>query len=327
MSQQRISAQILNELNQFCAGIYLFNKALDHDNFDAAKKIELQLRTRHFNETGSWIVGIKKLVEGLEKGSKPVGILQQPFEPPQINNNNFNTLANGTSSSTLRPRAGSNPQNIGRPSSFVAPPGNQVTFVPPPVLTNTNQQPHSLIVNQPVGPPPIPNMSAIRPPASSQQHPNASTATPISSAPPALTVTTRPPNSYAQSSNSFQQIGSASIMSPNVMPNMKALNLNGFPTNLATQQSFSQTSLNAQPPPAGIAFGAPPIPYNSSANASNAPQFSFGVPQSTPAPGPPPTFNYGAPTQTPWIGNRPGFQSQPTPQNPSRPPTSGPYGY
>ncbi|KAJ3318995.1 protein transport protein S31 [Boothiomyces sp. JEL0866] len=158
-----------------------FSKALENADYATAQKVEHDLRRNHFTSTGQWIVGIKRLVDGLEKLSRPAPspavqpAVQQPrpsisgasgIPPPPISGSKYGV--NPVSSGNFGPppiptNSYGAPPISGNYNQVSAPPPISSNYGAPPLQTNYGTQPTSNNFGQPPipnNPPPINNYGA-----------------------------------------------------------------------------------------------------------------------------------------------------------------------
>ena len=299
------------------ARVKLYNVALDKNDFSSAKKLEHDLMTKKFKTTGQWILGIKRLVESLEKIKNPTvarpqttlnagPMLNQPGAIPGIPN-------------AVRPNTYSSVMGMQGPPTG-APPlvGPPITQPPnpragPPPTTGFMMPTTAPVTGPPLGlpqkvRPPTTGFSAVMPGNSAAQAPSIVSPPTSTFASMGIQNTNQPPiHTQSQISQGPVMTGPQTIQRP---PGQgTSLNSTQRPDQFG-QSAPSQP--NRQPPP----MTRPP-PTNSAfspgASSAQRPPPTF---QNLPQQRPPPTFQG---TQ------RPSANYQIPPQRP--PQSNGPYGY
>ncbi|KAJ3275704.1 protein transport protein S31 [Terramyces sp. JEL0728] len=156
MNSHQVEPGVITQLSSF-------SKALEQGDYATAQKVEHDLIKFHFTATGQWIVGIKKLADGLEKLVRPAispaphsMVPQQrgsiggstAIAPPPITGSNFGAPPVPLSNYSAPPMPLSNfgappgSNNFGAPPVFSAPPVSN-NYGAPPVSNNYSAPPVS----------------------------------------------------------------------------------------------------------------------------------------------------------------------------------------
>jgi protein transport protein SEC31 len=334
--------------------------ALEVSDFGSAHKIHHDLMTTQFEKVGLWIVGVKKLVDGLERASQPMVSpvnSHMPFSPAQnpLHNQGFGApspsqmfnpsnppIQTYQSSMPPPPIQGFNQQNVIAPpptqnfnQQNVAPPPtqgfNNPTTSPPPMQSYKQNQPLPAPpvqgFNQPVsqgyGQPTLQRKTSMAPP-SSQGFGNQNRVFEGQNA------SSMPANGFSQPSPPSHSEQQPLPPPPQTTGFNQAPSQQRVPNSAAPQQLQHPPNSGMQPHPqvqrkpsnVGFSAGRPPPPQNSSARMT-APPSNQGFAKHPSSQGPPQGLNRPPPTGYSQAPPPPGYGPPPgqrPPQQFARPP-------
>ncbi|KAJ3252469.1 hypothetical protein HK103_001538 [Boothiomyces macroporosus] len=279
MNSHQVEQGVIGQLSAFSKGYFQLILALEQGDYSTALKVEHDLRKNHFTATGQWIVGIKRLLDGLEKLSRPApSPAIQPAAP----------RASFSSGTGLAPPPTSS-------AKFGAPPIPSGNFMPPPMSNQFGAPP---ISSNQFGAPPISSNQYGAPPISSNQYgaPPVSTSYNHPVAPPPTTT-----NYGAPPISSSYTATPANFAPPPIQNNPPPVNSFGPPptrTFTSPTQTFTNpppTQNFTSPPP--NQYGAPPVPVSTQPSSFPPNPSPLAVQKNELSPPPVPTGNQQPPVQ------------------------------